>query len=312
MDQGAELSRIPFESRRGPYSMATRSGRPYHTRKSLLDAKPRMREEQPEERELPPTGGAYDAPSDGKDLLWRTQTIALALHLVMTVVSTVVVAWYAALESKGYWGIRLFVYGELVFSRSYLLSPLVPMFHLLSAIAHALTLFYWEDYTRAIDNDWAWVLRWREYAISASIMTWIIATLSGADSLLVLLCLVALNVCLQITGEVGELRCREVDYNAWFVFGCLIHCTIWAVIFTSFFSAIDRAEQSVPIVVYAIAPVMFVLHSLFGVVHMAHLYYRATRIKVELMYATLSFMSKATLGIMVLAGALRERSPEAV
>lgn len=267
--------------------METRSGR------RLLIARPGVA-----------TGGPADLPENVSDRLYVMNLVASILHSLIGVFAYV---WAFVYSSKGYWWIRLFTYEELAFSTTFRLALIVPIFSLLSSLAHSYTMKKWCAYRRAIACDMPWTARWYEYALSASVMIWVIATLSGADTLDVLLCLVVLNVCLQATGLLSEYRLREVGRGRLFLLGSLIHCTIWAVVFMHFFYAVSTAERSVPIIVYAIAPVMFFLHSLFGAVNLLHVYDKWSRVSVETGYTALSFIAKATLSLMIVFGAMREK-----
>lgn len=250
------------------------------------------------------TGGPAELPENVSNRLYGMHWVAWLLHAIIGLFALV---WVIVYSDQGYWWIRLFTYEEVAFSTMFQLAMITPWFSILSMTAHMYTIKRWKLYTQAIANDLPWTARWYEYAVSASVMIWVIATLSGADTLDVLLCLVVLNVCLQMTGLISEYRLREIGRGRLFLLGSLIHCTIWAVVFMHFFYAVSTAERSVPIIVYAIAPVMFFLHSLFGAVNLLHIYDKWSRPSVETGYTALSFIAKATLSLMIIFGAMREK-----
>lgn len=170
------------------------------------------------------------------------------------------------------------------------------------------------------DDDWiGYPLRWLEYAVSAGLMLYLIATLSGAGTFVLVCFLVASNCCLQFFGWLIEtLRSEEsvvstatssVMTMAWMLFLCQ-----WAVIVVCFALTVQHASVHVPDTVYAIIVVLFFFFVLFGVnqsLWVYGYYDRCTRSPndaADIGYTALSWSSKTSLTWMIYFGVIRERS----
>lgn len=160
---------------------------------------------------------------------------------------------------------------------------------------------------------WNWV-RWVEYSITASFMTWTIAQLSGVTDLATLFCFVALNAMMQLAGGLGHEWVnkgwsRASDHSAsWWLFalGFLPFATIWAIVFGYF--VVQAREESAPAFVYVAIVGMFVLFSSF-VVPILLRYTRWTRwlgsdLSYELSWIALSFVAKAALDWTLVIGSI--------
>ncbi|MBX3087189.1 MAG: heliorhodopsin HeR [Cryobacterium sp.] len=233
--------------------------------------------------------------------------IAACAHLAQGVAASVVVA----LSSGGIWYLRAHSFGRVVFCRHYRLGAMLPLFSFGSALGHFANAFashatMTEQLVHGRNR-----IRWGEYSATAGIMLWILATLSGIDDLGTLLLIVAANAALMRTGFAIE---RDLLRGASCVvdlaLGWALHCAIWATIAISFFHALSNAEDAVPRVVWAIAPVLFVLHSSFGAVNIARVLGCASPLQQEVAYVVLSLCAKSLLVWMSVGGALRGADDE--
>jgi hypothetical protein len=152
--------------------------------------------------------------------------------------------------------------------------------------------------------------RWAEYGVSAGLMFWIIAQLSGTTDVPALFTVLMLNVSLQVCGYMVE---RTGDPLMGFtVMGWLLFVAVWVPIVWKFIDALAIARDSddddvdVPGAIYAIIFLQISLFTAFGV---ASVYFRKRRepkdiIHRELTYTTLSFVAKTLLTGLVVGGAL--------
>ena len=192
--------------------------------------------------------------------------------------------------------------------------PLITsLFHFIIAFSEGVRAQYSFN---AIINETNW-LRWFEYSITASFMTWVIMQLSGITNILTLVFAGVLsNVALQIQGYTMELlntpakrRMRGGRVNwAPTIAGWFIFIGQWTIIITYFLSSVISNPDDIPIFVYLIVFVLFFQFSLFGFLQALH-YSRwprflASGYGVELAYVTLSFVSKLSLDWILIAGIL--------
>lgn len=213
------------------------------------------------------------------------------------------------MRGRGYWILREFSFGDSIFCSSYLMAGLLPIFPLGSALAHFVIVRYYETYSENVKNErnpWRWI----EYSITAAVMLWILATLSGLDSLISLVFLVELNVALMYCGYQAEENKRSDRKNMTAVWlytaaGWVLHFTIWAAISLTFFDAVSTSPDRVPDLVWAIGPTLFFLHTTFGVNQLLYLLDVISFEKEELFFAVLSLAAKSTLIWMSIGGTLR-------
>ena len=206
---------------------------------------------------------------------------------------------------------------------TYPLSWTVLPFPVLTAAAHLVILSpcVFRHYARIVlhhgkcdRTGWNWI-RWTEYAITASLMTWTIAQLSGVTDLALLFVLVALNVAMQLFGGLGhELlnfgwRRRGTADVRWWAFGLgfVPFAAVWTVIFAAFIvQAVDAAP---PTFVWIIIFGMFAFFASFVVPILLHYtrwqnWLAATNADYELAFIALSFVSKAALDWTLVIGSI--------
>ena len=187
------------------------------------------------------------------------------------------------------------------------------IFHLVIASVDSVNLSYSVAALREGRNP----IRWYEYAITASLMVWVIAQLSGVTNVYMLTILVLMNVALQFQGYIMETvnvgRKRNVD-NGFFwsptVIGFILFAAQWLPIFAYFFAAITSERppdaDSVPWFVYSIVFGLFFQFLLFGLLMTAHYAgypkWFSSHYNNEIAYVTLSFTSKLFLDWNLLIG----------
>jgi len=156
-------------------------------------------------------------------------------------------------------------------------------------------------------------IRWIEYSITASIMTWVIMQLSGITNLFLLIAGgVLLNVALQYQGYYMEMlnppsRAR-VNWAPTLI-GWLLFLGQWTVIGVYFFATVSSAVPDVPWFVWTIIIALFFQYATFGVVQLCHYWkwprFLATGYEMEQAFVFLSLFSKLTLTWVLVGGLLQ-------
>lgn len=201
------------------------------------------------------------------------------------------------------WPLQLFNQaGEVVWETEYRLGPLVAAFPYLSCVSHFTSAAVGFD---SKEN----AVRWIEYGVTAGMMTWIVAALSGVTSVSTLVTLMLLNFVLQGIGYMIEVGIREgKSVVGLMAAGFAIHTAIWTTIISSFVVATTYSETKPPDAVYAIVWVLFGLFTSFGALQTAYaagtIDYRAY----EWGFVGLSLSSKSFLVWMTYGGVLNARS----
>ena len=186
-------------------------------------------------------------------------------------------------------------------------------FHLLLALVPSIN----REYSRGVLNDGRPgagynVFRWVEYALSASLVTWNVAQVSGISDLFTLLGLCALNILMQLVGGAGHellnigwtprLRVKWVP----FLLGWVPFVFTWGFIWAAFALAVKSAIDAVPWFVYAVVIGIFIQYCLFALPIVLH--YTGTWLVdnfwYEAAYIVLSFVSKFYLDWVLIAGSL--------
>ena len=239
-------------------------------------------------------------------------------------------------------GLEQRVYGEQSWRvTSNHIQWLVPAFPALSSVNHLEAALNYDNYMRRLETTNTNWVRWSEYSVSAGVMLFIIAQLSGIENISLLTLIVLANVALQFCGYMIE---KTNDQDLGFtVIGYMLFVAIWVPIVWNFFEALDKASGetdeegnriSIPDLVYAIIFVEISLFATFGIVssifrskintkqrkqqkqqkHQQHQRYKKTnksRISIiedikqrEIWFAALSLISKSFLTWTVFGGAL--------
>jgi hypothetical protein len=195
---------------------------------------------------------------------------------------------------------------QVLFTISYL-GVILAAFPLTSAIAH-LAIAYpknksYNEYLKKGMNPY----RWYEYAISSSIMIFLISTFVGVWDLWSLVMIFVLNAMMIMFGYMMELVNQKTEKTSWsaFILGCVSGGIPWIVLFAYFIGAVNGSSGSVPNFVYLILFIYFVLFNSFAV-NMV-LQYRGVGkwrdyLYGERVYIILSFVAKTLLAWLVFSG----------
>ena len=203
----------------------------------------------------------------------------------------------------------------------YNLAQMAPIFSFLSSVNHIWAVVDSPRYFQWVEKGYNPV-RWIEYSMSAGIMYYMIAALSGIVDIKTLTLLVISNVALQYTGYSIEkdsanaiLQNNERSYDSATrqqVIGFLIFFAQVACIWTGFFTSLSTSEQDVPVMVWLIIFIITALFLSFGLLSLAYTrgYLKKKNLserdfrKIETGYIVLSFVAKTFLMNMVLFGSV--------
>jgi len=106
--------------------------------------------------------------------------------------------------------------------------------------------------------------RWVEYSISAGIMLFVIAALSGLTQIYDFIWLVALTLSTMTAGYATEVTAGRMIF---FWAGSIINVLAWGPILTAFIASVIQSSDT-PAAVVAVAPTLFVLFSCFALVQL--------------------------------------------
>ena len=189
------------------------------------------------------------------------------------------------------------------------ISFLTASFFAITAIFHAGNAFFWNSAYRRCIERCTCPYRWLEYSITAPLMLLIIAYAAGVVIDAELTLLVALTVLTMCLGHVTEQAARPAESrDAWaspasarfapHLMGFFAQFVVWVVVICRFAQNADDAPDFVSVIV-ASQVALFVS---FGFVQSATLSRPPSRyIQGEVAYVLLSFVSKATLGLILIA-----------
>jgi len=184
-------------------------------------------------------------------------------------------------------------------------------------IFYATDGFYTGAYTRAIANQNNY-FRWIEYAISSTIMTFLIAIICGVKSLDAVILLLFMNVGMILCGQIVEAASGPNAKNIKIVatlIGWVLLAGIVTILFKAFFTALadgNANNYKIPTYVYFIIFPLVAWYASFGFVSLWQAFGKnhtvAQYIKIEKAYIFLSLFSKINLGYVIAFGLTR---PEA-
>lgn len=240
-------------------------------------------------------------------VLWRLNVAGAALHGASFIAALVVSIIYASqsfqtelttdfryderttqLRSLGYYSI---IWVDLPF-------PLITcLFH--AAIAFVPSVWHYYRHS-VIKLDRGNALRWLEYSITASLMTWVILQLSGVTNVLTLIVVgVLANIALQWQGHLQE----RLQRRSWVptAVGWIIFMGQWTIILTYFFTLVTSIAA--PWFVYVIVIGLFFLFAVFGLIQFAYMmeWIRSAYVQ-EICYLVMSLTAKLFLTWNLLIG----------
>lgn len=255
------------------------------------------------------TRDVVDIPAERLSTLRRWNIVAAVLHAASAIAVVVLANDFALPVTASYIEGPP---GTDAYSRTTLWEiPLawgVALFFVLSALAHAWVsgpgrARYAADL--AHQRNYA---RWVEYALSSSVMIWLIAQICSVTDVVALVAIFAVNACMILFGWLQE-KYEVPGEGGWlpFVFGCLAGAVPWVLIVLLLVRpGYDGAAQT-PGFVYGIVVSLFVFFNVFAIVQW--LQYRrvgrwADYLVGERTYITLSLVAKSLLAWQVFAGTL--------
>jgi len=182
----------------------------------------------------------------------------------------------------------------------YNIAKLLPWFPLLSTVNHFATV-----YTK---QHIPW-LQWGEYSISAGLMLWFVANLSGVFDAATLVSIIIQNIFLQYLGYRMTQAQTKQEYNRYLMIGFGLHISMWVPIVSNFYASLSIANRKddveIPGIVYYIVWVMFGLFTTFGVYPIFSDIRECTQ-KYRRNYTILSLITKSVLIYLVYFGIMRD------
>ena len=195
------------------------------------------------------------------------------------------------------------------------LGPLVASFLFMSAIAHFLIAFPFNQwYNKNLQNHIN-VARWIEYAFSSSVMIVVISLLVGISDIATLIVIFFLNATMILFGWMMELHNQTIQTiqttggkTNWtsYIFGCIAGIGPWIAI--AIYLASPGSSDNPPTFVYWIFVSLFIFFNIFAINQ--YLQYKkvgkwSDYLYGERIYIILSFVAKSLLAWQVFAGTLR-------
>jgi hypothetical protein len=228
---------------------------------------------------------------------------AAFLHIAETIASSVLISLN---QDKPKWQNGETQWPLQVFDDTYRyqVGNMIPAFSALSSINHILCGF--TRYNDYVMTNKANPLRWVEYSLSASIMLWVIATLSGVADINTLISIVIMNICMQFLGCIIEYETsKRVKYGltlvAWGLF-----VGLWAPIVSQFVYALDKIQDTefdkIKPILYSIISTLTVLFSSFGILQLAYVFEYIQFESYEKGFIILSFVAKSLLTWLTIGG----------
>lgn len=150
--------------------------------------------------------------------------------------------------------------------------------------------------------------RWTEYALSSSVMIWLIAQITGITDVGALFAIFAVNASMIMFGAVQE-KYESPGSGGFlpFVFGCMTGVVPWIIILIYFFAPGSTSDVEPPAFVIGIIISLFVFFNTFAI-NQALQYHQVggwrDYLRGERMYITLSLVAKTVLAYQVFSGAI--------
>ena len=180
-----------------------------------------------------------------------------------------------------------------------------------TAMHYAFTLYFWEGkpskwyhFQHAVTKGY-YPVRWIEYAISASIMTFALGLLCGLTDIVVLAQLMSVNVAVQLFGLSSEAVAAKTNKKGsiigkyeLFLYGALVFCISW---FSSIFASFVKHASEAPDFVVVLVIGITLLYASFPFVHFKYLRGWSFQ-KADRAYDTLSVTSKLFLDWVIVGG----------
>jgi hypothetical protein len=190
-------------------------------------------------------------------------------------------------------------------------------FFFITAIFHAIYYFTSDGLYKNLVQNQNNYLRWIEYAITSTMMLYIIALISGVKDINVYRSLFIMNVAMIYTGQLVEEKIRKgEDWRIPMVLGFVLLITEFSIIISDYQSRVDDVEQiadsegkSFPKWIKYMIWILFLFFSSFGFISLYGAYSQAPYERIERMYLLFSLLAKATLaGFIAYGTSQRQKS----
>ena len=196
-----------------------------------------------------------------------------------------------------------------------LLKAIVIVYFLFTTFFHVLyatDCFGTGAYTKSIKmkNNY---FRWIEYAISSTIMTFLIAIICGVKSLDTVVLLIYMNIGMIACGQIVEASTNTSVKIIALLIGWILLAGIVTIFFKSFFTALEDGKNNgykIPSWVYFIIFPLILWYSSFGFVNIWQAFFPGKRNYefFERIYIFLSLVSKFNLGFFLAFGLTRPKA----
>ncbi len=183
-------------------------------------------------------------------------------------------------------------------------------------VLYATDAFGTGAYSKAIYNQNNY-FRWIEYAISSTIMTFLVAIICGVKELNTMILLLVMNIGMILCGQIVEAASGVNAMNIRIigtVIGWVLLFGIFGVIMKTFFMTLQDGKDNnftIPTWVYLIVFPLFVWYALFGAVSLYQAFGKhdlQRYIRCEKFYILLSFIAKINLGVFIAFGLTRPKA----
>jgi len=181
------------------------------------------------------------------------------------------------------------------------------MFPTGSVVQHSLMAFVPGLLQKTIDQR-ANIYRWSEYAVTSSVMLWLILVLSRITDVNTMILALTMNAVMQFCGYLIEKLRKPEDapMRNWLLgLSWLLFASVWSVIIISFNAAVEASIRQPPDEVYAAVYSLLALYGSFGVVHLVDTLGGVDYSRIDLAYTVLSLVSKSMLVWLTYFGAVK-------
>jgi Heliorhodopsin len=232
----------------------------------------------------------------------RWHQIAAGLHAGQ---AGVLAYLLATSDKKLEWPLIQSTNGEVKHRTTQDIFVLLPLFSGLSTLNHA-TMGWSDSFYANVQKNRSHPLQWAEYSVSAGLMTWVLAVMSGVVDLSVLISLLELNIMMQYTGYCIEKAVAEgTDPMPYLYLGWGAFMAIWTILLSSFITALTYASSPVPDIVHAIIWILLAFFASFGINQYLYMRKYTTWEQYQKGTIALSLCSKSSLVWMCYFGIVR-------
>jgi len=191
-------------------------------------------------------------------------------------------------------------------------------FFFITAIFHAIYYFTADGlYSQMIQNQNNY-LRWIEYAISSTMMLYVIAFISGVKDVNIYRSIFIINIAMIYTGQlVEEKLIKGEDWRIPMILGFVLLIVEFMIIVSDFQSRIEDVKKiagtqgkTIPDWIKYMIWILFIFFSSFGFISLYGAYSQAPYEKIEKLYLIFSLLAKATLAGFIAYGTSQRQQAE--